>query len=188
MEPTQKQQLELITSMIDSARKEFNDDSFHYLLWGWSVCLASLAQFVLLQLNSPYNGMVWLLLPLVAIAQVIMSVAARKKERVRSHTDRIIGYVWIAVGISIGVTLASSPVLQENTYPVLIMLYGIGTFISGGIMWHKPMMAGAACCWAIAMVAFRAPTEYQPLLLSLSLILSYIIPGHMLKNRFRNNV
>lgn len=188
MENTEKQQLELITEMIHIARKEFSDNSFIYLLWGWSVCLASLSEFLLIQLGKGWHFAVWLIIPVVATVQIVTSMRAKKKEKVKSHMDRIIGYVWIAVGISLGVVLISQNFMQLNTYPVLILLYGIGTFISGGIMRLKPMMFGAACCWAIGLVAFHTTFEYQLLLLSLSLILSYIIPGHMLQNRFRKNV
>ena len=188
MENTHEQQLELISEMIDSARKEFSDDSFIYLLWGWAVCLAALGEYVLMQINYPHHYIVWISMPVVAVIQIFFLSARKKNEKVKSHMDRILGYVWMAVGINIAAVLFSQHSLQNNTYPVLILLYGIGTFISGGIMRHKPMMMGAACCWAIGFAAFFFAFEYQLLLLSLSVIVSYIIPGHMLKNRFRKNV
>lgn len=188
MENSEKQ-LELIVDMINSARKEFSDDSFHYLIWGWAVCIAALAQYVLMQVKYDNIGIVWLIvIPLAIAAQIIFSVLQKKKEKVRSHMDKVLGYVWMAVGFCIAAVLFSMNVLQEATYPILILLYGIGTFISGGIMKLRPMMIGAACCGVIGMVAFHVPLAYQSLLLSLSLILSYIIPGHMLKNRFRKHV
>ena len=48
MENTEKQNLELITRMIQVARKEYNDDSSIYLLWGWTVTLACIVQYVML--------------------------------------------------------------------------------------------------------------------------------------------
>ena len=97
-------------------------------------------------------------------------------------------YVWTAVLVSMIVILTSQGVMQQSCYPALIILYGIGTYISGSIMNLTIMRVGAACCWVIALVAFYVSFEYQLLLLSLSLILSYIIPGHLLKLRFKNNV
>jgi hypothetical protein len=188
MENTHQQQLELISEMINSAKKEFSDDSFIYLLWGWSVCITALAEFALMQTNFTHHYIVWLSMPVVAIIQVFFLSSRKKKEKVKSHVDQVLGYVWMAVGISIAAVLFGQGSLQNNTYPVLIFLYGIGTFISGGIMKLKPMMIGASCCWVIGFAAFFLPFEYQLLLLSLSVIVSYIIPGHMLKNRFRKNV
>ena len=188
MENKEQQQLELIADMIDIARKEYSDNSIIYLLWGWSVCLAALAEYVMLKMQSPYHAVVWLVLIPVAIFQIVYFARQNKNERAKTHMDKIIGYVWMSVGISMGVLLSSSDVLQLATYPALILLYGIGTFISGGIMSFKPMKAGAISCWVIAAAAARVSFENQLLLLSLSLVLSYIIPGHLLKNRFSKNV
>jgi hypothetical protein len=188
MENNEKQHLALIADMINIARKEYSDNSFIYLVWGWVVCLASLAEYVLLKMGKEYHPAVWLVMIPTAIVQIIMSARQNKRERVKTHMDKIIGYVWIAVGVSLGVVLCSMSVMQLSAYPVLILLYGIGTFVSGGIMNLKPMKIGAICCWVLGLVAFHVPFEYQLLLLSLSLILSYIIPGHLLKNRFSKNV
>ena len=49
----------------------------------------------------------------------------------------------------------------------------------------RPMQYGAACCLVLSLTAFHVPFDYQLLLLPLSLILSYIIPGHMLRKRFK---
>ena len=189
MEHNEQQQLALISEMISTARKEFSDNSTIYLIWGWAVCIASLAEFALIQMGKDYHGIVWLIfIPLALIAQIVFMVRQKKTERVKSHLDKMIGYVWIAVGVSMFVVLSSQNIMQLSTYPVLILLYGIGTFISGSMMKLKPMQAGAIGCWVIGLVTFHAPFEYQLLLLSLSLILSYIIPGHILKNRIRQNV
>jgi hypothetical protein len=188
MENTEKQHLELIARMIQSARKEYNDDSYIYLLWGWAVTLAALIQYVLLRMNSPYYAAGWVVLPVVAVIQVVMQISRKKKNKVTTQADKIISYVWIADGVCMGIVLVSANVMQMSTYPVLMLLYGIGTFISGSIMNFKPMQLGAVCCWALAIPAFRVSFEMQSLLLPLSLILSYIIPGYLLRKRFRKNV
>ena len=189
MENTHEQQLNLISEMIQTAQKEFNDKSFIYLLWGWAVCLASLAQFGLMKINYSNSGIIWaIIIPLAMILQVVFMLRQKKTERVRTHMDRIVGYVWIAFGASMTVVLVSGDVMQLSTFPVLILLYGIGTFISGGIMKLKPMMMGGICCWVIGLAAFHVTFDYQLLLLSLSLLLAYIIPGHILHKRYSKHV
>jgi uncharacterized membrane protein len=83
MENNEKQQLALIAEMINSARQDFSDDSIIYLLWGWSVCLASLAQYVLLKMDNAYNGAVWLVLIPVGIFQGLYFARAKKTEKVK---------------------------------------------------------------------------------------------------------
>lgn len=189
MESNEQQQLALIAEMIGTARKEFSDNSFIYLLWGWSVCVASLSEFVLIQMGKEYHAIVWaIFIPLALIGQVVFLVRQKKRERVKSHLDKVMGYVWTAVGSCIALVLLSGNKMQLSAYPMLIMLYGIGTFISGGLMKLKAMVLGGMSCWVIAAATFYVSFEYQLLLLSLSLILAYIIPGHILKNRFRQHV
>jgi hypothetical protein len=185
MENTE-QQLALISQMISTARKQFTDNSFIYLLWGWAVALAALAEFALMEAKFGNHAIVWLVaIPVALVGQVVFLSRRKKKEQAVSHMDKVMGYIWVAVGASMAVVLSSQGVMQMSTYPALILLYGIGTFISGALMNLKPMQVGAVCCWIISAVAFHVTFEYQLLLLSLSLILSYIIPGHILQNRFR---
>jgi hypothetical protein len=189
MENNEKQHLELIAEMINTARREFNDSSFIYLLWGWAICIASVSEFILVQMKNEYHYIGWVvLMPLTAIVQMVIMAKRKKTERVKTHVDKVSGYLWTAIGVSLGVVLFSQNNLQLNTYPILILLYGIGTFVSGGLMGLKPMIAGGVCCWVLAFIAFYMKFEYQLLILALSIIVSYIIPGYLLKNRFRQNV
>jgi hypothetical protein len=189
MENKEQQHIELIAEMINTARQEFNDRSFIYLIWGWAVCIASLGEYTLMKMGSQYHAIFWaVLMPLAAIVQMVILARKKKKEQVKSHVDKMSKYLWTAVGISLLLVLFSANNLQLNTYPVLILLYGIGTFVSGGLMDLKPMIAGGICCWVIGFIAFYMKFEYQLLMLALSVIVSYIIPGYILKKRFRKNV
>lgn len=188
MENTEKQHLELIARMIQVARKEYNDDSWVYLLWGWAVTLAALAQYVMLRVDSPYYPFVWLALPVVAVVQVVLQISQRRKAKVNTQLDKIIGYVWLADGVCMAIVLVSGNILQASTYPVLMLLYGIGTFISGSIMNFRPMQFGAIICWGLALATFHVSFLNQSLLLPLAVIVAYIIPGYLLRKRFRENV
>jgi hypothetical protein len=139
-------------------------------------------------MDSKYYPWVWLALPVVAVVQVVLQISQRKKAKVNTQLDKIIGYVWLADGICMGIVIVSGNVMQASAYPTLMMLYGIGTFISGSIMNFKPMQFGAVICWALAIVTFHVSFEYQSLLLPLGVIVAYIIPGHLLRKRFRENV
>lgn len=189
MENTQQQHLALITEMIQTARKEFNENGAIYLLWGWIVFVASLTQFIMLQLHNAYNYMAWsVLVPAGLIGQAIIMIRQKKKERVKTILDRIMGYVWLAVGGAIGTTLFASGLLKENTFPMLLMVYAIGTFISGSVMQVKAMVWGAVSCWLIGIACFFIDFEYQLLFLSAAVLLAYIIPGYILKIRYRHHV
>ncbi len=190
MENTPKQHLDLIAEMIQTARREYNDSSNIYLLWGWVVSIASILQFILIQMHHEgMSGIGWVvLIPAALIAQIVMMMKMRKKEKVQTHIDTIMGYLWTAFGVSLGIVLFSQGKLQENTFPMVLMLYGIGTFVSGGAIQFRALIIGGICCWVVAIACFFVPVQYQLLLLALAVIAAYIIPGYLLKIRYKKNV
>lgn len=66
--------------------------------------------------------------------------------------------------------------------PVFILLYALGTFITGRFIQFKPLMLGGGSCFAISLVSFLLDGPEQLLMVALAILFSYLIPGHMLKN------
>lgn len=171
--------------MIATARREFNHNGNIYLLWGWLVAIASLSQYVLIKLGSEYNGLPWLLMIVGMLAQFIMMRRDKDRRRVKTHVGRVVGYAWMAFGISLAITLFLSGKLQQNTYPVVLMLYAIGIFISGGALQVRALVIGAIACWVCAIAAFFVGFEEQLLLLATAVIVAYIIPGYVLNAKYK---
>lgn len=186
MENKEGQQMAIISEMIATARQEFNHNGFIYLLWGWLVFIASLSQYFLLQANSEYNGIPWLLMPVGALIQIITAITGKKDKRVKTHVGRIIGHAWIAFGISLFIVLFMSDKLGINTMPLVMVLYAIGIFISGGALRVRAMIWGAVTCWCIAAASFFADYPQQLLLLAAAVLIAYIIPGYVLNRRYKN--
>ena len=95
------------------------------------------------------------------------------------------GYVLIAFLVSLFMVLFFQGMLKLNCYPMVMMVYGIWLFISGGAIKFKPLIAGGIVNWILCIVAFFVSFEIQLLLLALAVLLGYIIPGHMLKSRYQ---
>ena len=71
-------------------------------------------------------------------------------------------------------------------YPLIIALYGLGTFAAGRALRFRPLIWYGAACWLLTTVAFRVEFETQLLLLIAAAMLSaYIVPGHLLRNQYR---
>jgi hypothetical protein len=180
---TEKESILLIEQMINNAKRNFQDNSFHFLLWGWLVLLAAVTEYILLNfVNYSYHFIVWpIIMPLGGITAAIYGYMQGKKSTVKTYTDQFMGYLWTAFIISLLMIIFFGSKIGHASYPIIIILYGIGTFVSGGAMKFKPLIYGGICCWIIAGIAFFASFSNQLLLLSLSLLVSYIIPGHILK-------
>jgi hypothetical protein len=185
-----EESLALINSMINTARNKLADDGFLFIFWGWLVCGSALIHFATIKLGLDYGYYVWpVLMPLGGIFTFIYTSRQKKKERVKTYLDVYFGYVWIAFGIALLATLAFLPVHGiQHTYFFLMILYGIATFISGGLLSFKPLIIGSFCAFGCAIASvFFSDTE-QLLWISLSLLGSYVIPGHLLRAKFKSQV
>lgn len=189
---TPEQSLMLINQMIHTAKKEISDNGFHYLLWGWLVFAAAVGNFIMIKIDFEYAFITWpILMPLGGIIAMIYGFSQKKKnqKRVKTMVDHIFIYTWIAFGVTLLITLfVSGKVGWETTYPFIMLLYGIGTFISGGIMKFKPLIVGGIICWIGGTAAFFLNFEYQLLVLIGVVLCGYIIPGHILQNKYRKHV
>lgn len=183
-----EQSLQLIEGMINKAKNRFSDDSFLYLLWGWVVFICSVVHFLLLKFQwAKQPEMIWLLTWVTVVVQIIYLVKQRKKETVKTYTDEVINYLWVTFGISM--FLVSFILSKQNSwillYPIVLLLYGIPTFLTGVIMKFMPLKIGGISCWLLCIIATLIPPVYTLLLLAIAMMMAWIIPGYLLKAKFK---
>lgn len=184
--------LKLISEMLENTKARFNENGFFFLLWGWLVLLASLLHFALLYTDFQYPYIVW---PIImtggGIASGIAGYRRGKDAKVKTFVDRSMAYLWIGFLISyiIIYLIVSIGQIEWHFLSIFIMaLYGLPTFVSGGILKFKPLIYGALACWVIAIISLFVRADYVILLSALSVVLAYLIPGYMLKAKFNKNV
>jgi hypothetical protein len=123
-------------------------------------------------------------MPILAILQLFLSLQDRKKEKVVSYNTQAIGSVWIALGISFFILAFLSSRISFSMFPFLILFYGIGTFITGRIIQFKPLVLGGIANFILCILITYVDGPEQLLVLALSVLVSYIIPGFLLKRDF----
>ena len=180
---TEQESLALITSMIEKAKGNIGDRATSFLLWGWLVLVTCIAQFVLIQIEFDMHWVLWpVITPLGGIATAIIAYRENKHNKDRGHITRSIRFVWIGIGVTIFFVLLNGHQMGwVNCYAVLISLYGLGTFITGGYIRFRPFIIGGILSWIISAFAYYLPFEYVVLAIGLSMICSYIIPAYLLK-------
>lgn len=179
--------LSIIQSMVNKTQRQFSDDSFYYIMWGWLVLVASVAHFILLQMNVEQAPIVWLLMPVGGIVSMVYGAKQSKKEKIKTYVGTYMSYLWSAMGIAMGVVLGMAfKIGVDVTYPLLILIYGIGTFVSGGLLKFRPLIIGGVICFALSIAAFFVSFQFQLLFIATAMLVSYIIPGHLLKAKFNN--
>lgn len=182
--------LNLIESMINKARNRFSENGHLYLLWGWVIFLCSIANFISAYFFHSLETLkyVWILIVPTVIYQMIYLARKEKNEKVKTYADDIYNSVWIVfviMGFVIGVILGKSG--NSNLFnPLFLSLYGMPTFLSGVILQFSPLKIGALCCWALAITSIFIPLEFSFLLLAIAVIIAWIVPGYLLRSRYKN--
>jgi len=184
-----EQSLQLIRTMIGKTRESMSDKSIYFLVWGWITFLACTGQFVLKHIYEyEKHYLVWL----IVIAGVVFSIyQGRKEERrvqVRSYVSDSIRYLWTGMGLSFFVLSMILTKLGWGTavFPFFILLYGLGTFVSGKIIRFNPLVYGALVAWALAIASAYVSYDYQILFAAGAILTSYIIPAYLLRRRNKN--
>ena len=179
------EKINVIYDMIENSKTRIRENGFFYLLWGWLVLLASLSHFFMEKMGIFYSFLAWpVIMSIGMVISVIAGIRMGKKAGYWSHIDSAMIYLWYGFFFALLVILALSiggKIQWEITNALIITMYGLGTFVSGGILKFKPLVIGGICCWLIALMVFFVPDEYSLLLVSGSIIISYLIPGYILR-------
>jgi hypothetical protein len=177
----------LIESMINKAKNRFSESGTLYLIWGIVIFICSIIQFIAVYFyNYSTIYYVWYLTWLVLIYQAFFLARKKKRERVRTYTDEIVGYVWICFIICL--LLLVFLVLYNKAYllvnPAILVAYAIPTFLSGAILKVRSLFLGGICCWVLAISTVFIPGEFHILLIAVAVMVAWIIPGVYMRKRY----
>jgi len=181
-----EQSLRVIQSMIERSKQEFSNNHFYLLLWGWLLFAAAVGHYVLMVLvkyNQPYQ--IWGLTWIGAIVSIVYGVRSERRERVKTYISETTKYFGIACGITFTIMafVISAYKMWEQSFPIYFLMYGFMCFICGTLINFVPLRWAAAICWAIAVIAVFVTFEIHLLLMAAVMLVSFIIPGYLLKAR-----
>lgn len=185
---TEFESLQLITSMINKAKNGFRESGTMYLLWGWLIFCCCMLQFIAMEFFQYNLYFIWFSTWILLIYQIFFLRKKRKTRKVRTYTEEINGFVWLVFFICLMLLVFVGVQYKqfEMIDPMILVLYGMPTFLSGVILKFRPLMIGAVCCWVLAIVSPFVNTHIQLLLLAAGIAAAWIIPGYLLKKRFKN--
>ncbi|MCB0428660.1 MAG: hypothetical protein H6585_09535 [Flavobacteriales bacterium] len=180
--------LKVIHRMVEQTRSDWRSDRFLYLLWGWMVFVSAWTQYMLMVwARVSWHGMVWPVgLGIALIGHTVYLWRRGRRRRARTYVGQFLGHLWTAFGITLFLLLwcvgqKSGGMRWDIVYPVLILMYGMGTYIAGGALRFRPLMVGGISNWVLGVVACFLSFDLQLPLLALAVALSYIAPAYMLK-------
>lgn len=183
--------LKVIHSMIEKAKNNYSENGHLFLLWGWVVMFCSITQFILMKyVQTERHSMVWMLCWAAAIYQFVYIRKEQRQQKIRTYTDRMIGFIWISFFIlMVLISVAMGRTGNEEYYklfgPVFMAIYGVPTFLSGILLRFRPLIVGGIGCWILSVAAHFIPYEYHLLLLPAAMAIAWIRPGYILRKEYK---
>jgi len=197
---TEQESLQMITQMIQQAQNNFRKGAGNItMFWGYVVVFATLSAFVLSFFIGNLANLVWFIFIPTWIITFFMIQKTDRSAIVKTHIDQIYKSIWIAFAISnailqfvfwaayyyFDVTLQFTMMI-----PIVLILTGAGQFISGKVYRFQPYIYGGYIFWLGAIVCFLIlpKVPYHFLVLAISMVFGYIIPGMKLNKKAKENV
>ena len=181
---------QVIESMIQQAKNRFSENGFLYLLWGWTVFVCSLGQFILHRMHVERHDAIWALTWVAVIIQFVYLIKRKKVQKVKTYTDEILAYVWLVfvvlmvwIGFMLGRILPFSQMYYISVF--FLILYGMPTVLSGILLRFRPLVMGGIFCWLLVFLSLFIQPVYYPLLLTAAVVAAWIIPGYLLRSRYQ---
>ncbi|AMQ55402.1 hypothetical protein [Algoriphagus sanaruensis] len=181
--------LALITEMIQKAKKEAaGDGSFQLLLWGWVITLCNFGHYFLAKSRYEMPYIVWLAVIPALGWSFAHEFKKRKASRIKTHLDDLLGQLWVAVFGGMVIVLAFMPALAFRHNPVILLLAAVGVFVTGAIIKDNSVKLGGLVLFLGSIIGFLLPVDEQYLVAGIAMVFGYLVPGYLLKNKFKSRV
>ncbi len=186
---TPEKSLALIAQVIGEAKVKFEENGVIYAMWGAMLAGAALFQYAMLkndQAEISFYG--YLLLPLGSLFS--WYYYAKKRNGKQNQVSRNVSIAWGIISVNLLVLgFFFHAVLQDNLTPVLLLLMGIGTAISGSLIRSQVILIAGLLLNLSGFICFHLDWINHPLLLGISAILFILVPGLLLMAKYqRKNV
>ena len=185
---TGEESLRIITEMINKTKVNINQGSFHLLFWGWLLIICGLSAWILEKYTGyshPYY--VWFLVIPGAFVSMIYGFVNGRKERVHTYADMLYMWTWIGFLLAAIVLFIVQAKNMQAITSYILLLAGFPTFMSGFIIKFRPLIVGGLFFWIIALLVNFAGPSLAPLGTPIAVLIGYLIPGYMLKNKVNHD-
>lgn len=183
-----EESLQIIEKMIQRTKVNLHDSSFYFLLWGWVVLIGIVGHIILERFTDCTKSyLIWLIIFPAVIANIVYGIRHGKKTCVSSHLDSMNLMIWIAFLVSYSIVLIFMKKFDYNIVPIIFLLAGNATFLTGILIKFKPLILGGIVFWLGVICLFLIPEDYVIFISPIVIIFGYLVPGYMLKSYFKRN-
>lgn len=182
-----QQSIDLIQSMISKTKNAAADSSVFFLLWGWVVFIACILQYVLKNVvHYHYHYYAWFIILIGLVGSMYLGYKKSKTAKVKTYISESVEQLWISIGITyFALAFIFIKIGYENAFTFYILLYGIGCFVTGRLIKFSPLVWGGIGAWLLAVLSAYLDYDSNILVTAASILISYIIPGYLLRNKYQ---
>lgn len=179
---SQQESLQLITKMIQTAKKSIHETGTSSILWGSAIALCGLLSFAERQWNFSMGFDVWLLALFAIIPQVWISIRESRQRKVRTHTDAVLDHVWTVYGLSIFALVFYFNIVPHTTERLLaatgmqVMIRNVATGM------ETPFRSFVASSGSLFLLLYAIPTlitglahRFRPMIIGAVLCYGFFI-------------
>lgn len=197
---TEKESLEVITSMIARTKARYLGSGNILLMWGYLAVFSSILVWILLAATQQ-NVWNWLWFAIPVIGMPLTSIMARREKRtdgVVTYSDKITSHLWSIFGVSeivltlicLGFSLIGGIKCWTAMIVYTIIAAPFAEIAQGLIVKEKSLIWGGIVGLAIGMVLVCCVTGNIPLLANwfmplfiLFWVVMMIVPGHIINHK-----
>jgi hypothetical protein len=201
---SEMESLKVISTMIEKVKTSYHERGTTSILWGVVITICSLTTWAQIHFGFDLEFDIWLLTLAAVVPTVILAIRENKRRKVKTYDQTAMDAVWTCFGIGIFITVHASnavgdsfgqlkDMIEQTGQPrpaiyfsdlssaYMLMLYGIPTLVTAAIKNFKPMLIGGIVCWVSAIAVVYTSREVDMLLMAVSAIAGWLIPGLILK-------
>ncbi len=197
---TEKESLEVITSMIARTKARYLGSGNILLMWGYLAVFTSISVWILLAATQQ-NVWNWLWFAIPVIGMPLTSIMARREKRTDgavTYSDKITSHLWSIFGVSeivltlicLGFSLIGGIKCWTAMIVYTIIAAPFAEIAQGLIVKEKSLTWGGIVGLAIGMVLVCCVTGKIPLLANwfmplfiLFWVVMMIVPGHIINHK-----
>ncbi len=197
---TEKESLEVITSMIAQTKQRYIGNGNILLMWGYLVTFVSILVWVMLAMTHQ-NVWNWLWFAIPIIGSTATSILARRQERnqgVTTYSDKITSQLWTIFGISeiiltlmcLGFQFLGGVDCWVAMLAYTLIAAPVAEIAQGLIIKEKALTTGGIFGLAIGLITICCvgggvvleARWFMPLFIA-AFVAMMIIPGHILNHK-----
>lgn len=188
---TPEESFTIISKSIATIKMNYKENAKVFLLWGWMLSLSSFSNYIILKIlhsQEAYNLMGlysmgnWLVFCIITFTvQYFMLRKIIKDKKVYSYLDGYIKNLWKVTAASFFIAAFVCIRLEIPPPAIMLLIGGIATTTTGIFIKFKPMIIGGMAFFIFSIATTFVENENIALMVGLSIICGYLIPGYLLK-------